>query len=102
LLRTFSESGKVDADLIASYDLKLALAGDYIYKTRRAFIENFKPIFSKHYDFLVREPVEKVEITYKSDLREVDFELLLKKNLQRDLCCKERLPGCIAMIFCLL
>ncbi|MBP9926641.1 MAG: DNA replication and repair protein RecF [Cyclobacteriaceae bacterium] len=93
LLRTFSESGKVDADLIASYDLKLALAGDYIYKTRRAFIENFKPIFSKHYDFLVREPVEKVEITYKSDLTEIDFELLLKKNLQRDLLLQRTTTG---------
>ncbi|MBK8291273.1 MAG: DNA replication and repair protein RecF [Flammeovirgaceae bacterium] len=93
LLRTFSERGKVDVDLIASYDSKLALAGNYIYKTRVAFIEKFKPIFNKHYDFLVCEPSEKVDITYRSDLSEVDFELLLKKNFQRDLLLQRTTSG---------
>lgn len=51
LLRTFSERGKVDTVLIAGYDFKLAEAGNHIHKGRREFIEKFKPIFSKHYDF---------------------------------------------------
>lgn len=93
LLRTFSENGKIDADLIAGYDLKLTLAGDYIYKTRKTFIEEFKPVFSKHYDYLAQELAERADITYRSDLRDADFGQLLKRNLQRDILLQRTTTG---------
>lgn len=85
LLRSFAESGKVDADLLESYDLKIAESGTYIHKIRKGFLNDFIPKFKSHYDFLVSESEEKANIQYRSGLEEASFSNLLKKNLQRDL-----------------
>jgi len=84
-LRTFSERGNVDQDLLESYDEKIILTGDYIFKTRSERLLEFIPKFKQHYNFLVRESDEIADIHYKTDLKNGDFQSLLKKNLQRDL-----------------
>jgi DNA replication and repair protein RecF len=85
LLRTFSERGHVDQDLLESYDEKIILTADYIFKTRSERLLEFIPKFKQHYDFLVRESDEIADIHYKTDLTHGDFQTLLRKNLQRDL-----------------
>ncbi len=85
LLRTFSETGTVDHDLLESYDEKITQAGDYIHKVRGELLLGFTPKFRLHYDFLVREAEEIADIQYKSDLTQGNFQSLLKKNLPRDL-----------------
>ncbi len=85
LLRTFSESGNVDHDLLASYDQRIIPAGNYIFSKRKQFAIDFIPFFKKHYQFLVNGSQEEVHIQYRSDLEKVDFADLLNKNLQRDI-----------------
>jgi DNA replication and repair protein RecF len=85
LLRTFSESGKIDQDLLASYDQKIIPAGNYIFSKRKQFAVDFLPFFKKHYQFLVGDSKEEVHIQYRSDLEKSDFTDLLSKNLQRDI-----------------
>jgi DNA replication and repair protein RecF len=85
LLRSFSETGKVDADLLESYDVRIGESGSYIHKNRNEFLKEFTPKFKQHYNFLVRESEENANIQYKSDLEGANFGALLKRNLPRDL-----------------
>jgi DNA replication and repair protein RecF len=85
LLRTFSENGTVDYDLLTSYDQKIVPAGAYLSMKRKQFVDEFLPSFKKHYLLLVDGSAEEVHIQYKSDLVKYDFAELLNKNLQRDI-----------------
>ncbi len=85
LLRTFSESGEVDYDLLASFDQKIIPSGNYIFSKRKQFTVDFLPFFKKHYQFLVSDSKEEVHIQYRSDLEKSDLADLLSKNLQRDI-----------------
>ncbi len=84
LLRTFSETGKIDHDLLASYDQKIILAGNYINAKRNEFVIGFRPFLTRHYQFL-SESNEEVDIQYRSDLEKASFDSLLQINLQRDI-----------------
>jgi DNA replication and repair protein RecF len=92
-LRAFAEQGKVDSDLLETYDSKLTEAGEYIHKVRKEILIHFLPKFNQHYDFLVQEAKENVEIQYKSDLLGADFISLLRKNRQRDLVLQRTTSG---------
>jgi len=86
LLRLFSERGMVDQDLLDSYDDRLVPAAKYIHETRKSFLKEYQPLFEKWYRQLAgKDAREKVSITYRSDLEELSFAELLKKNLQRDI-----------------
>ena len=93
LLKMFSESGKVDYDLLASYDVRIIQAGKFIYKLRKEFLIEFLPYFKQHYHFLAGDENEEVNIAYRSDLENSDFEEILKKNLQRDIILQRTLSG---------
>jgi DNA replication and repair protein RecF len=84
LLRTFSETGKIDHDLLASYDQKIIPAGNYINAKRDEFVAGFRPFLTRHYQFL-SESNEEVDIQYRSDLEKASFESLLQTHLQRDI-----------------
>ena len=85
LLRSFAESGKIDHDLLASYDQKIIPSGNYIFAKRRDFLTEFFPFFKEQYLFLVDGSKEEVGIQYQSDLAKSDLAELLAKNLQRDI-----------------
>ncbi len=85
LLRIFAESGRVDHDLLLSYDQKIIPAAKHIYIKRKQFIVDFLPQFKKHYQFLIGDSWEEVHIQYHSDLDHADFDELLSKNLPRDI-----------------
>lgn len=84
LLRMFSETGRVDSDLLASYDQQIIPAGNYINAKRQNFVVEFLPFLKRDYKFL-SESNEEVNIQYKSDLQKADFESLLQTHLQRDI-----------------
>ena len=85
LLRMFSESGKVDHDLLSTYDDQIISAGKSIYKLRKEFLVQFLPFFKQHYHFLAGDVREEVSISYRSDLETSDFGELLKRNFQKDM-----------------
>ncbi|MEQ8424789.1 MAG: DNA replication and repair protein RecF [Cyclobacteriaceae bacterium] len=83
LLRLSSE-GRLDYDLLDTYDQKLVESGNYIHQKRAEFLSSFLPLFERHYGFISGEPVEEVNIAYKSDCTGQDFGTLLKESRKRD------------------
>lgn len=84
-LKMFAERKQADIDLLTSYDQKIIPAAESIFKKRKEFIKEYLPIFQRHYQNLSDSKSEQMEIEYRSDLEEVPFEELLKRNFQRDL-----------------
>ncbi len=93
LLRSFSESGNVDHDLLASYDQMLIPAGNIISQRRNQFIQNFLPILRQQYNFLIDGAKEEVRIEYRTDLSNANFEDLLKRNLSKDIAVQRTSAG---------
>ncbi|MEJ6981867.1 DNA replication/repair protein RecF [Pedobacter sp. P351] len=83
LLRTIAQTGRYDAQLLEIYDDQLVAAGSNIFKKRRAFMDNFLPVFASHYKYLT-DDAEQVELIYESQLAKEDFSVLIKKSLERD------------------
>lgn len=94
MLKLFSERGSVDQDLLDSYDDKLIPAANFIHEKRKSFLVKYHPLFERWYKQLAgKEAKEKVSITYRSDLEEVNFTDFLKKNLQRDIMLQRTTSG---------
>lgn len=94
MLKLFSERGSVDQDLLDSYDDALIPAANFIHATRKSFLTTYQPLFEKWYKQLAgKEATENVSISYRSDLEEVDYADLLKKNLQRDILLQRTTSG---------
>lgn len=94
MLKLFSERGSLDHDLLASYDDKLIPAANFIHEKRKSFLIKYHPLFEKWYKQLAgKEAKENVSITYRSDLDEINFADLLKKNLQRDIMLQRTTSG---------
>lgn len=94
MLKLFSERGSVDQDLLDSYDNKLIPAANFIHEKRKSFLTTYHPLFEKWYKQLAgKEAKESVSISYRSDLDEVNFAELLKKNLQRDIMLQRTTSG---------
>lgn len=83
LLRQIAISGKYDPALMEIYDEQLVESGNRIFEKRKAFMQEFTGIFNKHYNYLC-DDAEQVELVYDSPLLREDFEIILKKNLERD------------------
>lgn len=83
LLKQIAETGKYDPLLMAVYDEQLVASGNRIFEKRRNFMDEFLPVFNKHYQYLA-ENAEQVELLYDSQLLHGDFQELLKKNLEKD------------------
>ncbi len=82
-LKMFGERGVVDRDLIATYDEKIVGAGNILFRKRSDFIVLYQKLLSNRYEFL-SNTVEVVEVTYASDLDEVNFKDELLQNLEGD------------------
>ncbi len=84
LLKDFARKHQFDAQLIASYDEPLLKLMKAIFDRRTKFLDQYMPIFKKHYMSL-SEGMEDVDLKYKSDLFSPDFEEQYLSNYQRDL-----------------
>ncbi|WP_256013352.1 DNA replication/repair protein RecF [Desertivirga xinjiangensis] len=83
LLKKIAETGRYDPLLLEVYDEQLIASGNKIFEKRSAFMEEFLPVFNKHYEYLTEE-AEKVELLYESQLLKDQFEELLKRSAERD------------------
>lgn len=82
-LKLIADTGRYDPHLLEVMDEQLIIAGNSIFKKRKAFMEGFTEIFNRHYQFLT-EDAEKVELVYESQLLQDDLSALLKKSIERD------------------
>lgn len=84
LLKYFAANHSFDRDTLEVYNLQLSDLGQHLFEKRKAFLEEFIPIFNKRYDEITGKK-EKVNISYKSQLFENKLEKLLEENLQKDM-----------------
>jgi len=84
LLKQFSERNQVDEDLIETFDAQLIVSAKFIYAERRKFLEDFIPVFTRHYHNL-SEKKEETSLSYVSRLEDPDFANEYRKALRRDI-----------------
>lgn len=94
MLKLFADRGSVDQDMLDSYDDRLIPAANLIHATRKSFVTTYHPLFEKWYKQVAgKEAKERVSISYRSDLEEINFAELLKKNLPRDILLQRTTSG---------
>lgn len=82
-LKSIAGSSSVDKEMFDVYDHQLSELGDKIYLSRKSFINDLKPVFSKFYNYISLEK-ENVNLEYVSQLENVPMLDLLKKNREKD------------------
>lgn len=83
MLKMFAERRSFDKESLEPFNIQMTLLGSKIYDRRKAFIEEFIPVFQQHYEF-ISGGVEKVGVVYQSQLNDAGMEELLEKAEQRD------------------
>ncbi len=83
LLKYFAANRTFDAINLTVYNEQLKTYGLAIFEKRNDFLNAFIPIFNKRYE-VISNSKEKVNLVYKSQLHESDFETLFEKTLERD------------------
>lgn len=76
--------GGPDMSLLQVLNEQLIRSGNHIFARRKAFMEEFEPIFNEYYQYLSGQ-AETVSLQYESQLLQRSFQDLLDESLQRDL-----------------
>lgn len=84
LLKKFSETMRIEEELLAPYDHEILALGKQIYQRRTAFMNDFMPHFNKVYQILSRN-CETVGINYESIWQSEDAEQIYNNSLKKDL-----------------
>lgn len=83
LLRMFHDSGKSDWVALEMYDEVLVPLGISLFEKREQFVNEFRPVFTSFYNFLV-EKEELAFVQYSSGLADFEFADALRQNRQKD------------------
>lgn len=83
LLKQFFKDGSFNKESLEIWDFQLIELGNRIHKARERFCNEFQEVFQKYYTF-ISEDKEQVQLTYKSELNDCDFEHILNENIQKD------------------
>ncbi|MBP6411561.1 MAG: DNA replication and repair protein RecF [Pseudarcicella sp.] len=92
LLKQFYERNYVDHDLLDVYSTPLVECAIQLFEVRKTFIENFIPLFQKHY-YNLSENREKVTVLYESSLLLGNFENIFRQNRQKDIAAQRTTKG---------
>jgi DNA replication and repair protein RecF len=84
LLKLFAERNYLDEDMLETYNEPLIQLARRIYTHRRAFMDQYLPLFRKYYAYLSSER-EPVDITYESEVADAAFDALFRRHRARDL-----------------
>ncbi len=83
LLKYFAANRTFDALNLSVYDDQLSEYGSRIYEIRKAFLEQFIPIFNEKYQIISGDK-EQVNLNYKSQLHDFNMKDVLQKSLEKD------------------
>ncbi|MBL4593787.1 MAG: DNA replication and repair protein RecF [Flavobacteriales bacterium] len=83
LLKSFWLNRNFEQESLDVWDEQLVQYGSLIHEARNKFIDDFTPIFQKYYTKLSQDQ-EKVELEYRSQLNDGDFNDLLKETIDKD------------------
>ena len=82
-LKDFAKRNFYDEALIESYNEQLVEPAQYIFETRKTFVDHFHPVFLKYYKIISKEQ-EVVNCKYVSQLLENQLQELLIQNKDKD------------------
>lgn len=83
ILKIFYEQNFVDDDLLDTYSEPLVELAQKIYQQRKLFMQEFLPLFQKHYQN-ISEQRERVDISYESEVSSADFVQEFRRNRHVD------------------
>lgn len=83
LLKNMAEHRLFDRESIEVWNMQLIETGVIIHDKRKLFINEFIPVFQKHYD-RIGLTNENIELEYRSQLNESSFEQLLADYERKD------------------
>ena len=92
LLKQFADRNYTDDLLLDVYTDPLIEVGLKLYHSRNQFINEFLPIFKKHYATL-SDSREEVEMVYESEVGADNFAQVFRRNRQRDLAAQRTTMG---------
>lgn len=84
LLRQFSETNRINHDLLDPYDKLLLRLGKRIESARARFCDKYLKQVSENYEFLT-DGKENIALTYQSQFSEDDYESKYLNSLKKDL-----------------
>lgn len=82
-LKDIAESGNFDNIILEVYNEQLSTLGDNIFQKRKAFADEFKPVFQKYYSFIAGND-EPAGMSYQSQLQINPMLQLLHENIGKD------------------
>jgi DNA replication and repair protein RecF len=83
LLKYFALNQVFETDTLYIYNEQLNVFGQNIFEKRKAFLEEFVPIFNKHHQYISNSE-ETVQIKYESHLFDKNLKSLLEENINKD------------------
>ncbi|MCL9807784.1 DNA replication/repair protein RecF [Flavobacterium luminosum] len=83
LLKYFALNRVYEQETLEIYNEQLADLGTAIHNKRKAFLEEFIPVFNSYYQDISNSS-ETVQLVYQSQLLEKDLLTLLKENIAKD------------------
>jgi len=83
LLKFFALNHTFDVDTLEIYNEQLTTRNQPIYEKRKAFMEQFVPIFKERYH-TISDQQEEVDLSYDSQMHNVSHKILLEENLAKD------------------
>lgn len=83
LLKNMAEHRLFDRESIEVWNEQMVELGQQIYEKRKAYVEEFVPVFQKHYNSIGLQN-EKVDVIYRSHLSEGDFMNQLLVSERKD------------------
>ncbi len=92
LLKQFAERHYYDKDYLQILNEQLVPLGEQLAQERTSFLEEFIPIFQKHYRH-ISDSSEDVTLTYKSQLLQSSFATLLHQAERKDLALQRTTVG---------
>jgi DNA replication and repair protein RecF len=92
VLREAQSVGRIDVDLMESYNEKLSEHAQVVYSKRKSFVSKLNPELQKVYAWLCHSE-ETVEVVYRSQLDQASIMKLLSENLEREMAAGRTLSG---------
>ncbi|MCW5521008.1 DNA replication/repair protein RecF [Aureitalea sp. L0-47] len=83
LLKYFAANNTHNQDTLDIYNEQMDALATPIHEKRKAFLEEFTPIFLKRYETISKQK-EEVDLVYKSQLDESGLKQLLDENINKD------------------
>ena len=89
---TMLKDSEPDRSLMEVIDMRMSVLSEPIYKARKSFVEQLKPIVAEYYKTLSGDS-EQVDIEYESELSKAGLDQLLSASFDRDRIMKHTTTG---------